>query len=77
LIPLRIEPAVANLHEAELALDQPERVLDLRPDAGLDALDFIGHRVKEFALVQCRTFARAHGHMPVHGRLCIGALVRA
>ena len=31
-----LQPAVANLHMAELALDHPKWMLDLRADAGLD-----------------------------------------
>ena len=32
-----LQPAVAHLDVPELALDHPERMLDLRPNAGLDA----------------------------------------
>ena len=36
--------------EAELSLDHPKRVLDLRPDAVFDALDFVDQGVDRFAL---------------------------
>ena len=35
------QPFVANLGEAELALDHPERVLDLRANAGFELLGFV------------------------------------
>ena len=35
------QPIVANLGEAELALDRPERVLNLRANAGFELLGFV------------------------------------
>ena len=72
-----LQSAVADLHEAELALDHTERVLDLGADTGLDAFDFIDHRAQSPALVQCCALARAHGHMPGHVRRRVGPLVCA
>jgi hypothetical protein len=44
--------SIADLGVAELPLDDPERMLDLGPDACLDPLDLIDERVKRPAFVQ-------------------------
>ncbi len=76
--PFDLARAIHRLDSANSVVScAPERMLDLRPDAGLDALDFIDQRVNGFALVQCTAFAGTHGHMPGHARRGIGALVRA
>lgn len=61
-----LQPTVAHLDEAELLLDHPERVLNLGPDARLDAFNFVNHDVDGIGQVQYRPLARAHGHMPFH-----------
>ena len=49
----------------ELALDHPERVFNLGPDARLGLLQLIQDRTHRRALVQHLALARPHGHMPV------------
>ena len=65
------QPFVANLGEAELALDHPERVLDLGANAGLDLFQFVLEGVTGFGFVQRFTLARQHGNLPAH----LGVLV--
>ena len=62
------QPFVANLGEAELALDHPERVLDLRANAGFELLGFVQQAAPRRVLIQCPAFARSHGDMPVNTR---------
>ena len=62
------QPFVANLGEAELALDHPERVLDLRANAGFELLGFVLQAAPMRVLIQCPAFARSHGDMPVNTR---------
>lgn len=57
---------VAHFHETELALDHPERMLDIDVNADLEFLDVLAHRVGGIALGQCSALARAHGHLPPH-----------
>ena len=57
---------VAHLGVTELLLDHPERVLHLRPDAGLDLLDPLDGLGQRSAPVQRGSFARAHGNVPYH-----------
>lgn len=51
---------------AELALDHPERVLDLRTHARLELLNLVDQRVDLVAFVQRLAPARAQGDGPVH-----------
>jgi hypothetical protein len=67
------QPAVAHLHMPELALDHPERMFDLGPDARLGPLDLIQDRAHRRALVQHLAFARAHGHVPVDADLLVSS----
>lgn len=69
------QPSIADLGVAELPLDDPERMLDLGPDARLDSLDLIDERAKRFALVQDATFAWLHRHVPAHARRRVRALL--
>ncbi|SPC23932.1 conserved hypothetical protein [Cupriavidus taiwanensis] len=71
------QPSIADLGVAELPLDDPERMLDLGPDARLDSLDLIDERAKWFALVQDATFAWLHRYVPVHARPRVRTLLHA
>ena len=62
---------------AELALDHPEWMLDLRTYAGLWLLDLVDHHVDLVALVQRPTFAWAQSDTPVHAQPVIGPAGRA
>lgn len=59
---------------AELALDHPEGLLHLRPDAGLDPLQFVDQNVQRIIFFEVRALARAHGDVPAHVGLGIGSL---
>jgi hypothetical protein len=63
-----LQSAKAHLHVAELALDYPERVLDLHMHARLELLDLADQRVDLVAFVQRPALARAQGDAPVHAR---------
>ena len=60
---------VLDLDVAELPLDDPKRVLDLGPDAGLGLLQFLQDLAHRRALVRHPELAGHHGHMPVHFRV--------
>ena len=62
------QPSVAHLHVAELALDDPKRMLDLGPHARLELLDLVDQGVDLVVLVQRPALARAHGDAPAHAR---------
>ena len=53
---------VADLGEAELALDDAKWMLDPGPHAGLELLSLV-QLAPGRVLVQCPAFARTHGHM--------------
>ena len=59
------QAAVADLDEAELPLDDPKRMFDLGPDAGLDPLDLVDDGVACAAAVERAALAGAHRHVPV------------
>lgn len=59
------QPAVALLRMPELALDHPERVFDLGPNARLGLHQLVHDRAHRGVLVQYFAFARAHGYAPV------------
>jgi hypothetical protein len=71
------QPAIANLHMAELAFDHPKWVFHLGTDAGLETLQFVDQPARIPALVQRSAFARAHRNVPAHIRLGVSSLVRA
>ena len=62
------QPFVANLGETELALDYPERVLDLRSNAGFELIGFVQQAAPRRVLIQRPALAGAHGDMPVNTR---------
>src|SRR5690606_27222001 len=66
------QPPVAGLHVTELALDDPERMFDLRPDAGDDAVD---PRVERMQLAGLRCLAHDAPDLarPPEPRLALGA----
>ena len=70
------QAAIPNLHITKLPLDHAKRMLDLRPDTGLELFDLLKHRVEPVILVQRRTLARPHRDMPLDCRP-FAALVRA
>ena len=73
-----LQSAAAHLDAAELMFDHPERMFDLRPVAGLDALQLVGELVDPFGLVQPPAFARSHDDVPAHAALgCVLPLGRA
>ena len=55
------QPPVAHLHMPELALDDPERVLHLGPDAGLELFELVEHGAYRAVLVQGFAIARDNG----------------
>eukprot|EP00952_Eustigmatos_sp_NYUAD-ZCMA_P003416 14924-Eustigmatos_ZCMA.PRE.1 len=59
------QAAIAQLHMSELTLDDPERMLHFRPDAGLHVLELVHERAHRRGLIQCAALARTHGHVPV------------
>ena len=69
-----LEPAVAHLDVAELALNDPKRLLHLGPDAGLDSLHWVDESIDQSGLVQCRACpvaARCHSvHRPWRQAAC-------
>jgi hypothetical protein len=69
-----LQPAVAHLGESKLALDHPERVLHLRPNARQDLLRLVDHRGQRAAQVQRLAPARTHGNMPSHLGFGVGSL---
>jgi len=60
------KPSIAHFHMAELALDDPERVFHLGPDACLYVFELVHDRAQRRALVQDLAFARAQRYVPVH-----------
>ena len=71
------QPAVSHLHEPEVPLDHPQRMLDLGTHAGLELLDLVDQGIDLIALVQRLAFARAHGNVPGDVLPDTGALVCA
>jgi hypothetical protein len=61
--------AVAHLDVAELALDHAKRVLDLGPDAGLDALNLVGQAFDQLSFVQQLALAGTHRNVPAYAVL--------
>ena len=65
--------SVSGLDKSELDLDDPKRVLDLRPDSGFERLklirDAVLGRVSECG--ECASLPRSHGNMP--SRLGLGS----
>ena len=59
------QSAVANLGVAELALDHPERMLDLGADARLDVFHLRGDRVSRIARVEQPAQSGSQRDMPV------------
>ena len=60
-----LQPALAHLDEAELAFDNPERVLHLCPNTGLELLCLFAQRAPRRVLVRL-AFARPHRNVPIH-----------
>lgn len=59
------QPVVTHLCMPELALDHPERVFDLGPNARLGVLPLAHDRAHGRDLVQHIALARGHGHVPI------------
>ena len=60
-----LQPAIAHLDEAELAFDNPERVLHLCPNTGLELFCLFAQRAPRRVLVRL-AFARSHRNVPIH-----------
>lgn len=60
------QPFVANLGEAKLAIENPEGVLHLGPDSGLELFGLVEQFAPRRILVQYPALSRAHRHMPAH-----------
>lgn len=46
-----LQSTVVHLDESDLALDHPERILDLGPDARLELLDLVDQGINRVVLV--------------------------
>ena len=66
-----------HLRVPELPLDDPVRVLDLRAHAGLERLDLVENPAQLGTHLHPLAIAWSHSNVPPHGRLRVGALVRA
>lgn len=77
LLGVFLQAPVAHFDKPELALDDAKRVLDPGADARLERFDLVEDRVQGLAFIQFFPLAWAHGHMPAHVRLSIGALFDA
>ena len=62
-----LQPPIAHLGEAELAFDNPERVLHLGPNTGLELFGLFAQRAPRRVLVRL-AFARSHRNVPIHAR---------
>ena len=60
---------IPSLAVAELALDHPEGVFHLGPNAGLDLFQLVDQGVYSFVLLQSPPLARHHGNLPVNPRV--------
>ena len=69
-----LQSPVAHLHETELALGHPKRVLHPGADAGLEVFDFVDQRIDRVGFVQLLMQARTHGDAPGDVALGIGPL---
>lgn len=68
------QTAVANIREFALALDHPNRRLELRTNARLQPLDLVNDRIARVARIQLAPFARSRAtcefFIVPSGRLC-------
>ena len=60
---------IPSLAIAELALDHPEGVFHLGPNAGLELLQLVDQGVYSFALLQSPALTRHHRNLPIHPRV--------
>ena len=60
---------IPSLAIAELALDHPEGVFHLGPNAGLDLLQLVNQGVYSLALLQSPALTRHDGNLPVNPRV--------
>lgn len=56
-----LDPTVAGLNIAKLALEPPKRIRDLGPDTGLELFQFVTKVVAEFVFVLRFDLALHHG----------------
>lgn len=71
-----LQTAIAHVHMIELALDHPERLLELRAYAGLELPDLVDQRVSVNLVcpVQHLLPAQTQGDAPVHAQCGIRSL---
>ena len=72
-----LQSSIAHLDEAELLLDYPERMFDLRSNPRFDSFDLVDHDVNRVVALERSTFSWTHGHMPCHSRWRVGSFIRA
>ena len=70
-----LEPPVAGLHVAKLALDHPKRMFHLGANTGLELLGLVQQLPHLAGLLEGFALAWAHGHMPSHGGISTWALL--